>query len=133
LIALQTGDALPIGGLSAVVASLIALVVSISINSIRDDDSILYRAFVTGVGVGTLVPASLAIFTGILQIETGGLGGDVLYYTGTAAIFAFILTMGVIITEGRRGLDNQEEEFKMMLIFGAIALGIGAIVTIFAG
>ncbi|MFB6301664.1 MAG: hypothetical protein ABEH78_02200 [Haloferacaceae archaeon] len=116
---------IPTGGLAAVVATLSALVVTLAVDSVRDEHSIQFRAAFLALALVALSTATLSILFGVLQVQFGGLASDVLYFTGVSASSAFLLSLMVVLRESIQGMESERDVLLVLLgggITGALVL-----------
>ncbi|GAA0515064.1 hypothetical protein [Halorubrum aquaticum] len=105
-----------IGTQASVLAGFLALVVAISMNSIQEDDGHLYRLFVGGIGLASLGPIFIVLLFSVLE-PTGGVNQTrALVFTLVSLFLIFILLIGTLLKESRRGLDSDDDNWYMILL-----------------
>ena len=113
--------------LAAVAVPVLALVITIAIDSVEKGDSIWYRALIGGISALALATALSAIllgsFSAISSINPLNVATNLIY----TSILVGILVTAVIVKESLRGLEDERQRVHTLVLMG-IMLFIGFLI-----
>jgi hypothetical protein len=115
---------------AALAIPVLALVMSVAIDSVNQDDSAAYRGFVGGIGVLTLGTTMtviiLGIFSSIIPIKPVEVVRSLIY----TSVLVGVLSIVVIIKESLREIENDDKELLTVQYMAGIAI-VGGILLMF--
>lgn len=100
---------------------LLALVVALSVDSIKEDDPIEYRFFVGSLGIAAIGPISIVLFLSVLSGNTESAQSTILIHSIISITTVIVLLIGTMIFEVSRGLEGLNL-VKFMAIISVIAV-----------
>lgn len=109
-------DASNLLSLASISFPLIALVVTFSIDAVGDGDSIPYRGFVGGFSVIAITSGGIATILALFGYYIDQHLSIVVRYVGVSFFFTAALSLSVVLTEVTRGVEDDWEAIKILLI-----------------
>lgn len=112
--------------LAAFVFPIVALVVNFAINSVQDEDEWLYRLFIAAFGLTALAPALIVLGLVVLGSWFKVTIPDVFSYLFISLVSVMVLSIGVLVIEVVRGMDNEEADvWKLMAGMALVVVLLG--------
>lgn len=106
----------------AILIPILAVLIAVAADSVEEDESPFYRAFVFLVGTASIGPIAIASLLGILSVGTDVSSTKIIFNAGLSITLAVVLVLGVTLHETMRGMDDDDYLW---------ILGAGTVVAIF--
>lgn len=103
----NTAGTLP---LATLLMPILALIVISAVDSVKEDDSVLYRLFVAGFGIAALGPIGVVVVLGILSTITNVQPGSVVFYALLSVGLILVLIIVTTVKETMRGIEESDKK-----------------------
>lgn len=118
--------------LVSIVVPMITLVAIFAIDSIGENEGFIYRAFVGGASIFSLIPACVILLEAPIQEILGIQLDSHLHYLLLSAAGMSLLVIGCTVVEVSRGLDDDLRSLGIVIssVLGSAFLAFGIMLVI---